>query len=1000
MSKIARPLPSTAYATTNESRLLSSHGSTFDESDSRKSLSAAMTTAPLKTSHSPQTTMKSSIGNGVATQNGMDQSSSSSQDNLSLVVDGRVTVPTLEIVGTLRFIGQTKFKPGLWTGIELDTIGAGKNDGTVQGIRYFSCPEQTGLFVLASKVTPVYEPAKQQRHSRERIKTHVRPVASKSARVSSKSSSSSSARQTPPLPNIPTAAKRSITTRLPANKSSITTRPPKARASASPSVNRRPSTSPIRQRASALPSVKRSSTTSSSSNTNTSISDSNTTTAPNKRASAVRISISNPTVHVINSAKVDANDNNKSESHHDTSSSAILSSSPSLSSVSSPQTQSTTGTTTVSTTSRNTSSPTTTTAITPPPPPLSSSPSSSAPSKPLVDMEEMHQLYDLLQRTQREKDILVEQMQNKDAAFERLVSAKESYALQVEDKEQAMMRAQRQVASQQTLIDELETKVATFEEKAAQHIRDDATEEQYVRRVSKLETLVATLQEQATQAAQASEQRASEHAGQLDLLRRELDQEKQMGASLEKESDALRQTGLDTIRAYEQSVEQLKQEHAQLIADKDNRLRHTQYALENLKRQLHSFDTTEDGEMLDDVDLIMSTYSTTDPLGTNDHHGFDHDNLDDDDGLDDALKPGRTSASSHHHRLSSQQQEARSWSEQRHRLEDQLDLTMTELENERTTMRALVTELETQREEIKQLRRHQHGMQTQYEALQKEMTNEIDDKRRLMEEADAAFEAQAKAEDELYQLKIAYAGLEKQQPSVSTTTTTTTATAATTTTMEAEGDDDNDNMVTVPPTETSENFLQQQLKELEQQASHYKEQYHVMEQECMRLMDEMLAMADDTGNADATATTTSSSSSTDNTSVSVKALQQQLKQAKHDHEQELLGKQIENQKLCKELAELESLVETKVFGQGDTEEALEKERRKIKQLEKQLAQLTSSSHPPLYCEMCEQEGHELLSCQAYKSNGATKSPNTMYCEYCDAHGNHSTEDCPDQDETF
>ncbi|CAO3597645.1 unnamed protein product [Absidia cylindrospora] len=989
MSKIAR-LPSTTYATTNKSRLLSSHGSTFDESNSRKSLSATMATTALKPSHSPQTTMKNSIGNSVATQNGIDQSSSSSQDSLSLVVDGRVTVATLDIVGTLRFIGQTKFKPGLWTGIELDTLGAGKNDGTVQGIRYFSCPEQTGLFVLASKVAPVHEPTKQQRHSRERIKTHVRPVASKSARVSSKSSSSSSARQTPPLPNVPTAAKRSITTRLPANKSSITTRPPKTRASASPSVNRRPSTSPIKQRASALPSVKRSSTTSSSSNTNTSISDSNkTTTTPNKRASAVRISVSNPTVHVINSTKIDANDNNKTESHHD-SSSAILSSSPSLSSVSSPQTQSTTGTTTTSTTSRNTSSPTTTTATTPPPP-LSSSPSSSAPSKPLVDMEEMHQLYDLLQRTQREKDILVEQMQNKDAAFERLVSAKESYALQVEDKEQAMMRAQRQVASQQTLIDELETKVATFEEKAAQHMRDDATEEQYVRRVSKLEALVTTLQEQATQAAQASEQRASEHAGQLDLLRRELDQEKQLGASLEKESDALRQTGLDTIRAYEQSVEQLKHEHAQLITDKDNRLRHTQYALENLKRQLHSFDTTDDGDMLDDVDLIMSTYSTTDPLATNDYHGLDYDDHDDDD-LDDALKPGRTSASSHHHRLSSQQQEARSWSEQRHRLEDQLDLTMTELENERTTMRALVTELETLREEIKQLRRHQHGMQTQYEALQKEMTNEIDDKRRLMEEADAAFEAQAKAEDELYQLKIAYAGLEKQQqhhqPSTSSTTTTTTKTTTTAAAAAAiaEGDDDNDNMVAVP-TETSENFLQQQLKELEQRASHYKEQYHVMEQECMRLMDEMLAMADDNGN----------DAGGDHASVSVKTLQQQLKQAKHDHEQDLLGKQIENQKLCKELVELESLVETKVFGQGDTEEALEKERRKIKQLEKKLAQLTSSSHPPpLYCEMCEQEGHELLSCQAYKSNGSTK----MYCEYCDAHGDHSTEDCPDQDETF
>lgn len=559
-------------------------------------------------------------------------------------------------------------------------------------------------------------------------------------------------------------------------------------------------------------------------------------------------------------------------------------------------------------------------------------------------MEEMHQLYDLLQKTQREKDILVEQMQNKDAAFERLVSAKESYALQVEDKDQALVRSQRELASQQTLIDELSETVAGYEQKVAQQVRDDATEEQYVRRVSKLESLVATLQEQAAQTAQSHEQRAREHAGQLDLLRRELDQEKQLCASLEKECDALRKTGLETIHAYEQSVDQIKHDHAHLLDEKEARLRHTQSALDNLKRQLHTFDV--DGGDIDDVDLIMATYNDTNGDVNYDDENDSYTGGDDSHGDGDGLQPGRSSASSRRHRLSSQQQQyntdARSWSEQRHRLEDQLDLTMTELENERTTMRSLVTELETLREETANLRRRQHGMEIQYAALQQEMTKEIEDKRRLMEEADAAFEAQAKAEDELYQMKIASAA-----PSADDHDSTSSGNS-------------NDDTHLAPAKDTSENLLQQQLRELEQQASHYKQQYHAMEQECMRLMDEMLAMADDGDKR----------SSSDSV---VKSLEQQLKQATHEHEHAMRTKQVELQKMCKELADLESLVETKVFGQGDAEEALEKERNKVKQLERQLAQLSKT--PPPYCEMCDQEGHDLFSCKSRK-DGASMVSNT------------------------
>ena len=53
--------------------------------------------------------------------------------------------------GVVRFCGSTSFAPGKWIGIELDEP-TGKNDGTVQGIRYFTCKLPHGMFVRPSQV--------------------------------------------------------------------------------------------------------------------------------------------------------------------------------------------------------------------------------------------------------------------------------------------------------------------------------------------------------------------------------------------------------------------------------------------------------------------------------------------------------------------------------------------------------------------------------------------------------------------------------------------------------------------------------------------------------------------------------------------------------------------------------------------------------------------------------------------------------------------------------
>jgi hypothetical protein len=69
--------------------------------------------------------------------------------------------------GVVAYIGGTEFASGTWIGVELDApkggvlaFGAnfvhllvpGKNDGSIQGVRYFSCRPKYGMFVRADKL--------------------------------------------------------------------------------------------------------------------------------------------------------------------------------------------------------------------------------------------------------------------------------------------------------------------------------------------------------------------------------------------------------------------------------------------------------------------------------------------------------------------------------------------------------------------------------------------------------------------------------------------------------------------------------------------------------------------------------------------------------------------------------------------------------------------------------------------------------------------------------
>ncbi|KAI8347954.1 hypothetical protein B0O80DRAFT_189907 [Mortierella sp. GBAus27b] len=169
-------------------------------------------------------------------------------------------------------------------------------------------------------------------------------------------------------------------------------------------------------------------------------------------------------------------------------------------------------------------------------------------------------------------------------------------------------------------------------------------------------------------------------------------------------------------------------------------------------------------------------------------------------------------------------------------------------------------------------------------------------------------------------------------------------------------------------------------------------------------------------------------------------------------------KTLEISQLHKELTDLESLIESKIFREADLEEEVQKRQKQIDRLQKEVSDLkaqvaklggsaadlppnglssksslpgsngvskapvrekttTGSTDKALFCEICEKEGHDVLSCEAtFGSTKATEAStkstapvfaNTtaedderMYCDNCEVFGDHYTDECPNESETY
>lgn len=551
---------------------------------------------------------------------------------------------------------------------------------------------------------------------------------------------------------------------------------------------------------------------------------------------------------------------------------------------------------------RSTLTPTSSSTPTPPPPP------SSAPAQPQMQRkkstpspshslkEETDQLYNILEKVQKERDTLLQQMKNKESAWERLVSSKESLSLQVEEEELKTRRLQRQIEELKTQVDALTEQLAERDASLAKNQRDDEKSSQDQRRIERLEQLVRELQEEIKTLKEDSVLKAREHQGAMDQVRKKVQASESTTASLEKECEELRRAGLEAIHAYENSVVEIKKNHEKELALKQQQINGLEYTIADLR---HKQSTLFDDDSEQDIESKLKELQQM------------HMNV--------VVTP--------------------QGQDQQRRLEEQLELTMAELDSERVTIQSMSHEIETLKNKVQQSHQQILSMEQKYDSLQNDFEKELADKKRLIEEADSAFEQQAKAEDEHYQLKLSTMSLEKQY-----------------------------------------NQVLEKNKQLE-------DDYN-------QLMDEMLALEkQDLSGSDKT----NSGGPKDHNSLQEKVTQ--LQKENEMHRKSLTLKTTEVTQLSKELAELESIVENRVFGEADLEEQLEQERKKNVALEREILSLktsqlhtkrnseykhfsispttttTTSSASPTpqhhdsedlskYCELCERYGHDLLQCKS------------------------------------
>ncbi|CAO3595272.1 unnamed protein product [Absidia cylindrospora] len=648
--------------------------------------------------------------------------SSSSQianNNHGLKLGQKVTVSSMNALGTIRFIGATSFKPGIWVGIELDIIGTGKNSGVIKGVRYFDCPPETGLFIIANRVTPLKQSTL--------ASTDPQPMLMATPKKS--------------LTTTTTNAQRRRTKTLSMDSSSPTTKTisphPRQRCLSHDHPPKPTSTTSMAPRKKILTASLSTKTSRPQPRTEISTTGHKTSTPPSS----------------LNCNKIALPTTRKSLT-------PAISSPSTLSNIKQQQSKSTRRTvtpTTNTTKKRNSSLTSSTTTKQPIHGPDTPRKSKSTSTRQVVTQDELKKMHVLLEQSRQEKQRLSDEMNGKEAVWERLVTAKESYALKVQDMQKEITRLQESLHHTQQHVTQLELQLSQSKQSStsvsllgSSHgdspsggiYGSNTMEQQYIQRIEKLDRLVREWQKDAQDSHQRIQQQQQTYTAQIEQLRRDLADRDQATATMEQEYEAAKQANSETIRQYEATMIQWTTERDEAMTSKDNHIALLGQMIDELKAchfllppSPNNEDEGDDGDVHGITDMNDANPSDITNIASTTAH-----------------LTGKNNTTNGNNTIHSS----------RRRLEQQLELSTMALEDVQQKHKAMALENEQLREQLSHMHAASGAANQQFRQLQRDLSMEINDKRMVMEERDLALQCQLRTEDNYKDLVMTNTRLEQQ----------------------------------------------------------------------------------------------------------------------------------------------------------------------------------------------------------------------------------------------
>ncbi|GAA5808302.1 hypothetical protein MFLAVUS_001692 [Mucor flavus] len=621
-----------------------------------------------------------------------------------------------------------------------------------------------------------------------------------------------------------------------------------------------------------------------------------------------------------------------------------------------------------------------------------------------MEMEEVHEKMSSLRDTARAKDMFL-------ATLSEQV---ETHRNAVEEKEREIRRikadAERHCREKDRLLQELkdvETKwldhqdcnskesfdklKAELNQVKEKHAKETSVVQEYRDRIGQLQGSVDELKRAGMESIELYESSVEMNRVDREAINASLADERRKVASLELEREDLRKAGLDAIEAYEATIEEMKKERAAQFEDHAHRRDFLQSTIETLKQEIDQ--------------LIMN-------VETEEKHAI----------LKDV------------------------WESERKRLTDQIEL----LEHDKISHEALKVEAEILKDQAKDTERiakEKAKLEEQLGRLQVDFDMQLAARTKYLDEVRAAVESQKKTEGELRRLTESKEKLERElvdQHKQAGVAVDDTQYQLEVETFRSEIEKlQAQNAMLVKQKEQAEQAnqdlsqyqhliatLKTENKKLSKGHAKLEEVHKQTETECLKLMEEVEKLHGQVSQDDATKMILSGDLAQDEKIASI-LLQNQKKLEKLvvEHATELRktkekGDSTEKEQkrqismLNRDVSELESLIESKIFKEADLEEALEKERKQVKKLmleiqdAKEDRKVYSPTTPPAtkksessstgstsYCEICEISGHDLISCKAVSIDKHTELERP-YCENCEEFGLHFTNKCPNQNETF